>query len=206
MSAAPPPVAAGAFLHQAPDASRRQLLDDLARLLAYPGPHFAPMGVATLARLEVAHPRAAEALRRYLAAAAPLEGFELEELYTRTFDLDPVCALEVGWHLYGEQYERGEFLARMRALVAGVGLAENGELPDHLTSVLPVVGRLARSDAERFAVTYLRPALARMIAGVAGRDNPCEDLLRAVALLLLDEVPVPPPPPVGNHGPQGGAR
>ena len=35
----------------------------------------------------------------------PLE--KVQELYTHTFELNPVCALEVGWQLYGEEYARG---------------------------------------------------------------------------------------------------
>ena len=41
---------------------------------------------------------------------------DLQELYTRTFDLNPVCALEVGYHLFGENYKRGEFLANLRVM------------------------------------------------------------------------------------------
>ena len=36
-----------------------------------------------------------------------IEGMSLEqiqELYTRTFDINPVCTLEIGWHIYGEDY------------------------------------------------------------------------------------------------------
>src|SRR5450759_3107097 len=39
---------------------------------------------------------------------------ELQELYTRTFDLSPVCALDIGYHLFGENYKRGVFLANLR--------------------------------------------------------------------------------------------
>ena len=29
---------------------------------------------------------------------------DLQEMYTRTFDINAVCTLEVGWHIYGEDY------------------------------------------------------------------------------------------------------
>ncbi|HSE32303.1 MAG TPA: hypothetical protein VLA93_12100, partial [Pyrinomonadaceae bacterium] len=47
---------------------------------------------------------------------AGIENFSLsnlQELYTRTFDLNPACALEIGYHLFGENYKRGEFLANL---------------------------------------------------------------------------------------------
>ena len=69
-----------------------------------------------------------------------LDDTQLEELYTRTFDLNPVCTPEVGWHIYGEQYRRGRFLVQARELLKIVGVDERGELPDHLMSLLPAGG------------------------------------------------------------------
>jgi nitrate reductase delta subunit len=54
---------------------------------------------------------------------------DLEEFYTRTFDINPVSALEIGWHLYGEQYERGAFLVKMRELSRTLGVEESTSLP-----------------------------------------------------------------------------
>jgi nitrate reductase assembly molybdenum cofactor insertion protein NarJ len=70
-------------------------------------------------------------------ARVSLEG--MQELYTGTFDLNPVATLEVGWHLWGEQYERGRFLAELRERQEALGLADDSELPDHLTLLLPMV-------------------------------------------------------------------
>lgn len=115
------------------------------------------------------------------AAAAPAA---LEELYTRTFDLDPVVTLEVGWHLYGEQYERGRFLARCRELLAAAGVDERGELPDHLASLLRALPRLPRADAARLAAKHLRPAVEKIHSGLGGAegatDNPYRPVLAAV--------------------------
>jgi nitrate reductase delta subunit len=187
-----PRPAVGAFVLTASDHLRQELFDDLAALLSYPAPHLRPLAAAAHQRVADVHVEAGEELARFAAHVAGSSQWELEELYTRTFDLNPVCALDLGWHLYGEQYERGVFLARMRDLVWSVGLAESSELPDHLTTVLPVVGRLARREAERFVAAYLRPALARMLAGFGGQGNPYQAVLRALALLALDEIPAPP--------------
>lgn len=81
-------------------------------------------------------------------AHVSLEG--LQELYTTTFDLNPLATLEAGWHLWGEQYERGRFLADLRARQDALGLDAGNELPDHLTILLPMLdatrdGALAQS-------------------------------------------------------------
>jgi nitrate reductase molybdenum cofactor assembly chaperone NarJ/NarW len=48
----------------------------------------------------------------------------LEELFTITFDMNPDTCLELGWHLYGESYQRGEFLVKMRQALDAAGVAE----------------------------------------------------------------------------------
>ena len=61
--------------------------------------------------------------------------------HTRTFDLNPVCTLEVGYHLFCENYKRGEFLANLRATEAPFELGQEFQLPDYL----PVLAHRQRS-------------------------------------------------------------
>ena len=109
---------------------------------------------------------------------------EREELFTRTFDLDPICSLEVGWHLFGENYSRGEFLVEMRQALGRYGIEETTELPDHLTQALRVVCRMPPRQADRFTMTRLLPALEKMLAGLHGKDSPYALLLEATRSLL----------------------
>jgi len=109
---------------------------------------------------------------------------DLQVLYTTTFDLDPVCSLEVGWHLFGENYERGEFLVRMRGELRRLGVKESTELPDHLSHALEALGRMEPDEAADFAASCLFPALDKMIAGMKGKSNPFESVLIATTRLL----------------------
>ena len=98
-----------------------------------------------------------------------LDGFDLTK---GTFDSNAERALEVGWHLHGENYARGAFMVRMRQLLAQHGVEERTELPDHVSHVLPV---LARADDElRVALArgVLLPALEKIAAGFGDGDNP----------------------------------
>ena len=105
----------------------------------------------------------------------------MEELYTQTFDLNPVATLEIGWHLWGEQYERGRFLADLRALQASLGIDEGTELPDHLTVLLETLDRMDDPAplAERIA-----PALAKIAAPLEEHGNPYRHLIAAAVALL----------------------
>lgn len=140
----------------------------VAELLRYPDPPLAPRAGDT--------PDVA-AFFEEIANVVP-EG--VEELYTRTFDLNPVATLELGWHLWGEQYERGRFLADLRALQDGLGMEASTELPDHLTLVLATLARMENPAALAAKIT---PALEKIKAPLEEQGNPYRHLIRAAAAL-----------------------
>lgn len=107
----------------------------------------------------------------------------LEELFTRTFDLNPVATLDLGWHLFGEQYERGRFLAKLRELEEQAGIAEGNELPDHLTLVLQLLPSMEPHDAERLAAR-IAPAIEMIRKKLDEQGNPYRHLVRAAELLV----------------------
>ncbi len=141
---------------------RIALFDDLASLLAYPNANYAARVREAIAYLESWCAGLETTLGPLREHVDTLEPFALEEAYTRTFDISPDCALEIGWHLYGENYTRGAFLVEMRGHMRALGLAETAELPDHLSHVLQVIGRLAEEEARQLCRDYLLPALAKM--------------------------------------------
>lgn len=150
---------------------------ELAGLLAYPREGFKEAFPALSGRLAAEAPEAADALREFGAFVQGRADSELEESFTQTFDLDPTCALEIGWHLYGEDYKRGEFLVEMRRLMRQTGVPEGTELPDHLSHVLAVLSRLDEPEARALAGKALA-ALAKMRVAAAGK--PYDSALRAV--------------------------
>lgn len=159
--------------------------DRLAALWSYPDETTAAkVADARSLLLGTAAPEAATLLDPLVAAVERLSPEELEELFTRTFDVNPVCTLECGWHLFGEDYARGELLVRMRVLMRSLGVEESAELPDHLSHVLPVLGRLPEAEGRAFAREWIAPAMRKMLAGFQDPDNPYRDALRAVLQFL----------------------
>jgi nitrate reductase delta subunit len=161
------------------------VLDGLGAALEYPRDDYRVRLVECRDSLVDGDPEAAAGVGAFCEVIANLNDTELEELYTRTFDLNPVCTPEVGWHIYGEQYRRGRFLVQARDLLKVVGIEEKGELPDHLMSLLPAVARLQPKDAALFAGTYLVPAVEKMLAGMEDKANPYEQILRAIRSVLM---------------------
>ena len=136
----------------------------------------------------------------FKAAVGPMSIESIQELYTRTFDINPVCTLEVGWHVYGEDYARGEFLVKMKQLLREHNLPESKELPDHLTHVLAILAQLDGEEADFLASRYLLPALAKMLDGFTDEDNPYRKVLEAIVASVKSHHDVEAVLPRGRRG------
>jgi len=108
---------------------------------------------------------------------------EWEELYTRTFDLNPMTAPYIGYQTWGESYQRGAFLSKMNRELLEAGIDSQGELPDHLIPVLLYLGQARKPLPE--LVEVLDPALQRMATGLRKADssNPYLGLFEAMRIL-----------------------
>lgn len=170
-----------------------QAYECMAAVLTYPGPDYR----AALEALREQLP--AECLvyaAPCVAAIGALSPTAQQELFTQTFDLNPLCSLELGWHLFGENYERGLLLVRLRRELRAATIPEYGELPDHLTYALRLLPRMEHDQAEDLVAAIILPALVRMIQALRGKNNPYEQLLQSLAVLFrLDfpEIPLPQP-------------
>lgn len=113
-------------------------------------------------------------------------GHEPEERYTTLFDLSPVCTLHVGYHLFGDAYQRGALLAGLAAEMRRAEVPQKeGELPDFLPSLLRLVARTADAqDRARLVDLVLRPGLSRMAAALAESEAPWAGVVRALPAAL----------------------
>jgi nitrate reductase assembly molybdenum cofactor insertion protein NarJ len=157
--------------------------DALAELLEYPRRGHAARCRELALRIAAEIPEAAADLAPLVRLAEETDLGSCEESYVRTFDVNAERALEVGWQVFGEQYARGAFLVRMRDWMRREGVAETSELPDHLTQVLRVLGRVPEDDARMLVGAAVVPSLARIRKALAG-EGPYEGVLEAVARAL----------------------
>ncbi len=162
--------------------TRTTLLDHLAALLDYPTSDSIELVERTVEGLAGWQPELGSTLSPLLEHVESGSIAELEEAYTRTFDINPDCSLEIGWHLYGENYTRGAFLVEMRGRMRSLELAESAELPDHIRHVLQVVGRLPEEEARQLCRDQLLPALSKM------RQKLPDDRPHACVLTTIERV------------------
>ena len=103
------------------------------------------------------------------------------KLYTRTFDLSPVCALDIGYHLFGENYKRGVFLANLRETEAPFDLGQEHQLPDYLPVLLRLLTKLDDEELRgALIVDCMIPALEKMLKTLSEGENPYRHLIAAV--------------------------
>lgn len=155
--------------------------------LAYPQDgNCAPIAQA-LAELRSGRPELADSLSALSELVDRNEPALLEEAYMHTFDCNPDRALEVGWHLFGESYSRGNFLVRMRGFMRDRGLDEGGELPDHLCNVLAVIANSDEVLGRALRTQYLLPALTKIEQGFSNQSDPYRGVIAALKRFVESE-------------------
>jgi nitrate reductase assembly molybdenum cofactor insertion protein NarJ len=196
--------------------ARSRRYDLLARLLDYPETGgYAEAVARCIDVLEEGYAEAAALLRPLHDHVREMNDGEVQELYTRTFDINAVCTLEIGWHIYGEDYARGALLVKLREQLRRMNVPESCELPDHLTHVLLLIGRMSGDEADELAARYLLPGLDKMLEGLTEGEQPYRALIETVSKVVRTDhdvkVVVPReqrgnPPDYKNRLPVFGAR
>ena len=164
------------------------LFDALADLLEYPDAQWPEKFDACRFQLGAGSAELSEAFRAFRERVGGLPLADLQELYTRTFDLNPVCTPEVGYHLFGDTYKRGVFLARLRETEGPYALGQGRQLPDYLPVMLRLVARLADDELRAALVNEcLIPASEKMCDALGRADSPYAALVRTVNGALARE-------------------
>jgi nitrate reductase assembly molybdenum cofactor insertion protein NarJ len=141
---------------------------------------------------------AAEALDAFERAVARLPFEELEDLYTRTFDLTPVCVPFLSVHLFGqESFRRARLMTGLDEAYQRAGFDRASELPDHVGVVLRAAEVFPDEEWRELVEKVLARPLARMAGALGGtgpRKNPYRHLVEAARRLLgVDELPAEAP-------------
>jgi nitrate reductase delta subunit len=121
----------------------------------------------------------------------------VQELYTQTFDWNPDTTLDIGWHIFGENYDRGDFLVKLRCAMREYGLPESGELPDHLSHVLPLIDRMPPEERATFAASFVLPALDKLSSSLEKTKSAFLPVVRAIREQIA--LTIAPVPAGGSH-------
>ncbi|MBX9770371.1 MAG: nitrate reductase molybdenum cofactor assembly chaperone [Candidatus Obscuribacterales bacterium] len=133
--------------------------------------------------------------RDFVAAKGQLDCFlneiekrttnELEEIFTRTFDMAPLCNPYLTSYLYGaENYERGNLMTKLSERYREDGFDTAGELPDHLGLLLKFAPNFSGEELSELVEYCLLKPVEEMRASIESDENPYRHLLGCVLEML----------------------
>lgn len=114
--------------------------------------------------LDKKYPRAAAELDQFLELLPADDLRIMQELYTRSFDVQAVTTLDIGYVLFGDDYKRGELLSNLNREHRAHDNDCGRELADHLPNVLRLMERLDDEElVGELVQEIIAPALRSMI-------------------------------------------
>jgi len=136
----------------------------LAALLEYPDAKY-PQRVQDLSTfLDGRYVKSAAELDQFIALLPGHDLLLMQDLFTRSFDVQAITTLDVGYVLFGDDYKRGEMLANLNREHAAAGIDCGTELADYLPNLLRLLAVLEDEELVGDLVTgVLAPALLEMI-------------------------------------------
>ena len=149
---------------------RMSHLDHYSRIAAmfeYPGIEF-PQRIKTIIE-------ELETQEKYQEAVSEIKMFfgflpvddlkKMQELFTRSFDVQSVTTLDLGYVLFGDDYKRGDMLANLNREHRLAGNELNNELSDHLPNLLRLIPKLTDEEVlHELVEEIIAPALRIMVA------------------------------------------
>ena len=144
----------------------------LASLFSYPEKKLAKTVAEIRTIILERYPENQENINTFLSfiEETPIE--KQSEYFIRTFDVQALCYLDIGYILFGEDYKRGEFLVNMRNEHNKANNDCGSELADHLPNMLKLLPKIAdRNFAKELAYCIMIPALKEMLKNFKDDNN-----------------------------------
>ncbi|MCB0481003.1 MAG: hypothetical protein KDC83_06195 [Flavobacteriales bacterium] len=114
--------------------------------------------------LKYNYPQAAREMDSFIELIDRKSLYEVEEIFNKTFHIQAICFLDLGYVLFGEDYKRGAFLVQMKNEQRKVSNDCGDELPDNLPHVLTLINMTDDDEfRNQLAVLVLVPAIKKML-------------------------------------------
>jgi nitrate reductase assembly molybdenum cofactor insertion protein NarJ len=139
-------------------------LNDFANVISYPSESHYQLLLSSLTTLNKERPSFSSELSIFRQYVDDVSGSDLEELYAKTFEIQGVCCMDLGYVLFGEEYKRGAFLVNVTKMLDEFEVDPGSELADHLPNVLVLLTKMPDSDERRdFIEKIVIPSLEKML-------------------------------------------
>jgi nitrate reductase assembly molybdenum cofactor insertion protein NarJ len=136
----------------------------LAHVFDYPVEGYGSRILAVTEKIGSAYPEAEAELELFVKPVSKMTVDEIQELYTRTFDIQPITTLDVGFVMFGDDYKRGELLSNLNREHNSVGNDCGNELADHLPNLLRLIAILGKCELTIELIDMIvAPAIRAMV-------------------------------------------
>jgi len=138
--------------------------DYFSRLFSFPRQGFSDYTIEVLEYLKEHYPNMAIEFEPFVEYTKNTSMLEQEELYTRSFEVQAITTLEVGYLLFGEDYKRGALLVNLNRELREYGIELDGELSDHLPYVLRLLSKITNNEyRDELVKKIIAPAMKLII-------------------------------------------
>ncbi len=138
----------------------------LADAFRYPSADYLPRVRRCQTELERTYPEASEEFGKFVSYANDVTHQQRQELFIKTFEVQALCYLDLGFVIFGEDYKRGMFLVHMKREHERVSNDFGTELPDHLSNVLVLIEKTTDEEFRNDLVAGIAiPAIHKMLEG-----------------------------------------
>lgn len=161
----------------------------IADILEYPDDALAGKAFKCAELLSGDYPAAAKKLNKFVDSTKGESLGHLEEVYTATFDINPMCSLDVGYQLFGENFKRSKFMVKLKQSYKEHDFDSGNGLPDYLPTMLRFLSGI---DDEQIETSLLKdcivPALSKMEGNFDKKKNYFRLTISAVQVLFESQL------------------
>jgi len=128
--------------------------------------------------LDNRYPEAGKEFERFSDFIANSTADEVEEIFGKTFHIQAICFLDLGYVIFGEDYKRGEFLVKMKQEQKENNNDCGIELADNLPNVLNLISiHKDEKFINELVVMIMIPALEKMLSEFDDRKTQMREKL-----------------------------
>lgn len=162
----------------------------IADLFRYPDDTLLPRAKAFLELVNKEFPAQSQKLTEFVAAIEELKTKLQQEYFMKTFDVQALCFLDIGYVMFGEDYKRAQLLVNLQNEHKVAGVDCGSELADHLPNVLSLLSQTTNQGfATELGFIITMPAVRFMLTKFKNIDNYYKGLLEVLFDILQHDFP-----------------
>ncbi len=138
--------------------------ETLARLFQYPKTGYKEKVKEAETVLSERYPETLTTFKQFFDFVSNSSNDEITEIFTRTFDVQAITTLDVGYVLFGDDYKRGELLVNLNREHREANNICNDELADNLFNLLSLLPKMQNHDIrDELVEIIIMPGLTKII-------------------------------------------